>query len=48
MALVANTTPAIGALNPAAIAPATPQPMNTSVDIFEPIILQKLPIVAPK
>ena len=27
----ANTTPAIGALKPAAIAPATPQPMKTSV-----------------
>ena len=30
----AKIVPAIGALNPAAIAPATPQPMNTSVPII--------------
>ena len=33
----AKITPAIGALNPAAIAPATPQPMNTSVVRTPPV-----------
>ena len=45
----ANTTPAMGALNPAAIAPATPQPINTSVVRTPPVACRrKLPIVAPK
>ena len=45
----AKTIPAIGALKPAAIAPATPQPMNISVLSTPPVVCRKkLPIVAPK
>ena len=45
----AKTIPAIGALNPAAMAPATPQPINMSVLSAPPVVcLRKLPIVAPK
>ena len=49
MASCANTTPAIGALKPAAIAPATPHPMNTSVVSMPPVSARNaLPMVAPK
>ena len=49
IASCANTIPAMGALNPAAIAPATPQPMKTSVVSAPPVTCRrKLPIVAPK
>ena len=49
MASCAKTKPAMGALKPAAMAPATPHPINTSVVRTPPVIcLRKLPIVAPK
>ena len=49
MASCAKISPAMGALKPAAIAPATPHPMNTSVVSTPPVICRrKLPIVAPK
>ena len=49
IASCAKTIPAIGALKPAAMAPATPQPMNISVLSTPPVVCRKkLPIVAPK
>ena len=49
IASCAKITPTIGALNPAEIAAATPQPINTSVENLFPVIcLSILPKVAPK
>ncbi len=49
MASWANTIPAIGAPKPAEIAPATPQPMNTSIEKIPPVTRRnRLPITPPK